>query len=421
MNARHCIWSVAAAALWMSVPTQGVAQPNDERVHTPRPDDVRPPYDREAIQRRLKLGRDLNDADKLLEQILKLSPKDLEDLARIINKDPELRHQLTKRLAENTELREDLTKSIGANPDKARKWLDDTRKDLKLDPSQPNAGTQTQKGDPQPPNTSSNGKRPDSAPAPPSSEGKAAEPSAFKKFLSKAGPNAADLLANLGLKDDAEFLKGLFRGKIPGGNDGYLAKAVARATKVARELPLDKIASGDFSGVFENWHMPSLPRLNFSFGGRDTSTSGSPGSASGGVGASTGTQFVWVVLVLVLVAFLWKGKELLGPKGAATDGAWKLGPWPVRPENVRTRADLVRAFEYLAFLVLGPAARPRNHLDLADALGSTGTEPIRRKVATRLARLYEHARYAPQEEALPDADLKAARCDLTYLAGVAPA
>ena len=66
------------------------------------------------------------------------------------------------------------------------------------------------------------------------------------------------------------------------------------------------------------------------------------------------------------------------------------------------------------------AARPRNHVDLAAALASTGAEPIRRTVADRLARLYERARYAPQEDTLPDDELRAARYDLTYLAGVAP-
>ncbi len=123
----------------------------------------------------------------------------------------------------------------------------------------------------------------------------------------------------------------------------------------------------------------------------------------------------------MFVAVLWKGRDLFLPNADRTAGAWKLGPWPVRPESVRTRADLVRAFEYLAFLLLGLAARPRNHLDLAKALAATGEEPIRHTVAARLAHLYERARYAPKDEALPDDELRAARIDLTFLAGASPA
>jgi hypothetical protein len=171
--------------------------------------------------------------------------------------------------------------------------------------------------------------------------------------------------------------------------------------------------SGDFSGFFDNFHLPSLPKFDFSFGG-DPDSGGASGS-SGVSGQGVGTALVWVLIVVVLVSLLWKGKTLL-PSARRAAGAWKLGPWPVRPDRVRTRADLVRAFEYLAFLVLGLAARPRNHRDLASDLAA-GT-PGRLPAAERLSGLYERARYAPEEEALPDDELQAARQDLAYLAGV---
>ena len=98
---------------------------------------------------------------------------------------------------------------------------------------------------------------------------------------------------------------------------------------------------------------------------------------------------------------------------------WRLGPWPVRPEAVHTRDELVRAFEYLALLLLGPAARSRNHREIAAGLGRGRRDP--RAPPTALAGLYEQARYAPPDEALPDADLAAARADLSLLAGVAAA
>jgi hypothetical protein len=88
---------------------------------------------------------------------------------------------------------------------------------------------------------------------------------------------------------------------------------------------------------------------------------------------------------------------------------------------VATRGELVAAFEYLALLCLGPDARARNHLDLADQLGQGSNEAERRRAAGELAHLYEQARYAPAGEPLTPDDLAAARRDLCLLAGVVAA
>jgi hypothetical protein len=129
-----------------------------------------------------------------------------------------------------------------------------------------------------------------------------------------------------------------------------------------------------------------------------------------------GLVVVAVAAVLVAWALLRRqGFPLLDRAG----GAARLGPWPVRPEAVHTRDDLVRAFEYLALLQLGPAARSRNHREIAARLGED--DAGRRTAAERLAGLYEQARYAPPTEALPDADLATARADLSLLAGVVAA
>jgi hypothetical protein len=45
----------------------------------------------------------------------------------------------------------------------------------------------------------------------------------------------------------------------------------------------------------------------------------------------------------------------------------------------------------------------------------------RQQAATELARLYEQARYAPQDDTLSAEDLAAARRDLCFLAGVGAA
>jgi hypothetical protein len=136
-----------------------------------------------------------------------------------------------------------------------------------------------------------------------------------------------------------------------------------------------------------------------------------------GAGSSSLLLVLMIVVgagVLLSVLLRRQGLTLL----RRADGGWRLGPWPVRPEAVRTRDELVRAFEYLALLLLGPAARSRNHVEIAANLGM---DAGRRAAAERLAGLYEQARYAPPDEVLPDADLAAARADLSLLARVAAA
>jgi len=115
-----------------------------------------------------------------------------------------------------------------------------------------------------------------------------------------------------------------------------------------------------------------------------------------------------------------------GIGGTAT---WKLGPWPIHPTAVQTREELIRAFEYLSVLLLGPAARHWHHLAIAASLGRSSGATVsarrwgdgsaeRRQAAQQLATLYERARYAPPAEPLPEAALATARRDLCLLAGV---
>jgi hypothetical protein len=423
---RH-LGSVLAAALWLTVTGQSVAQfPDEQSQYRSRPDDVRPLIDRpeDALRRRLHLGRDLSDTEKLVQQIFNnLSDKDKEDILKSVKDNPELRASVTQALLNQPELRELARKSGPRNvPNEVKDWLRKQIPDVRPPDNQPNIPNPMGKEPIAPPPLPDAGSGPggsdDARSRTP--EAKKGDPTGLKKLLIKAGPKAADVLAGLGLKDDAEYLRGLIRGKLPAGNDGYLARAVGRAAKVARELPLDKLAAGDFAGVFENLHVPRVPKFNLAIGG-SRSDGGSGYSIPLLPGEGVGAAIAWVVIGIVFLVFLWKGKELFLPSDAGTERPWKLGPWPVRPEQVRTRADLVKAFEYLAFLVLGLAARPLNHLSLASDLAATGDMPARRDAADRLARLYERARYAPEEEALPVDDLRTASHDLTFLAGVGPA
>jgi hypothetical protein len=183
--------------------------------------------------------------------------------------------------------------------------------------------------------------------------------------------------------------------------------------KLGEYLPTDRLRSLDLAGRLRNVHLPSLPS-----GGMTPVSLGSAPRASGS-GALSG--LLWALVLLTLGGVLWKSLRWYREQAADAEG-WKLGPWPVRPESVATRAELVRAFEYLALLCLGPAALACNHLDLAARLGAReGTDVEKRRAAEHLAGLYEQARYAPPDEALRPEELAAARRDLCLLAGVAAA
>jgi hypothetical protein len=131
-----------------------------------------------------------------------------------------------------------------------------------------------------------------------------------------------------------------------------------------------------------------------------------------------GLELLWVALIVMLAVAVWKflraqSAERSGRKGRA----WKLGPWPVSPSAVASREQLILAFEYLSLLKLGPAARNRNHLALAAALG--GKQEEGHRAADHLAALYELARYAPDPDPIPDEAFTAARRELCYLAETA--
>jgi hypothetical protein len=183
--------------------------------------------------------------------------------------------------------------------------------------------------------------------------------------------------------------------------------------KVGEYLPTERLRSLDLAGRLRNVHLPTLPS-----GGMHAPSLPSAPRASG---AGVLQGLLWALVLLTLGAVLWKSLRWYREQAANGDG-WKLGPWPVRPEAVATRQQLVSAFEYLALLCLGPVALACNHLDLAARLGAReGTDVEMRRAAEHLARLYEQARYAPSDEALPAEQLAAARRDLCLLAGVAGA
>ena len=161
--------------------------------------------------------------------------------------------------------------------------------------------------------------------------------------------------------------------------------------------------------------------------------------------ASAGAQSWQGLLVLGgllgIVLLFWRILTQARHKDAdAADQGWHLGPWPVDPAAVATREDLVRAFEYLSVLSLGPDARNWNHRAIAERLRdrdtlsaghaavrdtgrgeSAGAVDTSHVVVYELTDLYERARYAPPSDLLPDEELAVARRDLCLLAGVSAA
>jgi hypothetical protein len=191
------------------------------------------------------------------------------------------------------------------------------------------------------------------------------------------------------------------------------ADAASAGAGLSRYVPrLGDYVPRGLGRVFGNARMPSLPRT--------TSLPGLPRpSAPSPPSKDTGVFLLWLLAAGVMLLLLWKAGVWYQhrPEG---DG-WRLGPWPVAPGEVSTRAELVRAFEYLALLCLGRAARSRHHLDLAAQLAArpAADPPGQQDAAAHLARLYEQARYAPGDEPLPPEEIHRARRELCLLAGVA--
>jgi hypothetical protein len=163
-----------------------------------------------------------------------------------------------------------------------------------------------------------------------------------------------------------------------------------------------------------------VPRFNISLKGDPTpNLNGFRRPSFPGGGRPDGPGWLEVAVfalggvVLFVLVLGWRSKA--GPSG----GRENLGPWPVRPERVASRLELIWAFEYLALRDLGPAARSRNHRALAVGLG--GPDEPRRQAAAELSALYEQARYTPGDAPLGAEAVASARRALCLLAGVSAA
>ena len=87
----------------------------------------------------------------------------------------------------------------------------------------------------------------------------------------------------------------------------------------------------------------------------------------------------------------------------------------IDPNTIRTREDVVKAFDSLSVVKCGTDAVNWNHRQIA--IEMVGKHPERRDAVDGLAGLYEKARYAPAHDPFTDVDVADARDRLTQVAG----
>jgi hypothetical protein len=235
----------------------------------------------------------------------------------------------------------------------------------------------------------------------------------FTDHLGEAGGDILDALLDAGGKGDNGPLAELMRemqksdlaSSLPSEQLSGLPQYLPKMGEFLRE---QGGLLNDVRTIFRETRTPSLPDLNLA--------KPAPPQADGEA---------WLAALLSLsllaaLAFLYHRSNLRAADPQAnSESAWRLGSWPVSPDAVSTRTEVVAAFEYLALLRLGVSASTYHHRALAERLaGQDGDNVAFRLAAETLAWLYEKARYAPADDTLSPDELTDARQALCLLAGV---
>jgi hypothetical protein len=153
------------------------------------------------------------------------------------------------------------------------------------------------------------------------------------------------------------------------------------------------------------------------------SSSGGGGGSSGGIGGAGGgiggggsalaiiAGIAGAILLAVLLFRKWKLHQ--------AEKATAIVPHPngIDFDAIRTREQLVHAFDHVSLDQIGDMARSWNHRVIADQIAEA--RPVHAEPAEMLAGLYERARYAPLDEDLTHGEFSDARRDLRVIAGVA--
>jgi hypothetical protein len=125
------------------------------------------------------------------------------------------------------------------------------------------------------------------------------------------------------------------------------------------------------------------------------------------------TGAVWLLLALLFLLSAWQALRWRRRAAQAAPERATLGPWPVQPEAVGTRRELIQAFDYLALWTLGLSAQSWNHQAVARRWGEQA--PLHLESARSLASLYEQARYTDGVEELTGEERDLARRTLLQL------
>jgi hypothetical protein len=435
-------------ATWILGPSSLLAQPfpvrranppaGDRPSHILIPDQlVTPEFAEEFLRSRIQEAKDLQAFEKLAKDLVAnperfpLSEEDraLLDQGPIDPSKPEVRDFLNRFLGQQKDKIDD--------PDQPARWQDLLKKWEAASPTPtPNGknppegfppGTDPTPGTPAIPDGTGStipfAPPPSLPPFLPPGLQQSVSPSPNSQFPAESSPNSP---FSERLRQWAEGLR-----DSPLGESPTIQKLVADLARSSFQGQLGEgfSLSEKWQQRFRDWgkHLPSdlaWPNWRWSPGRDFWSGSGwrshsppVPFTDSGSEGMLSGVLIVGGIgLGAFSLWLLFRSRNL--PLVARRLERWRLGPWPVSPAAVQTRDELVRAFEYLALLLLGPVARSWNHRLIADRMAGTGSAPSRKaEAAERLAGLYERARYAPADEILREPALRVARQDLSFLAG----
>lgn len=165
--------------------------------------------------------------------------------------------------------------------------------------------------------------------------------------------------------------------------------------------------------------LPGMPRVRMPrFGG---------GPSFGGGSVSANVQTLgWLLVAAALAGAAWLGWQELGRNKVRSRTRAGHIAWPVMPDKVTTREELIQAWDYLALHYFGESARTWNHRAVAARLAEFDSHPrlhpgarLCAPVVERLALQYELARYTPGPEDLSDEVRATAQQDLAFLAELA--
>lgn len=166
--------------------------------------------------------------------------------------------------------------------------------------------------------------------------------------------------------------------------------------------------------------MPRLPRLNISLPNLGGPTLPMP--SGGGIGSGAGIAMILAIgLIISFVALIFWMFKNSGSFSIFLNGEAlkpRIGPWPVDPHQLRSRADLVKAFEYLSLLILGWRVVHWNHRQIiSNIYEDANTINTPKEYLDQLALLYELAKYGPDQEPLSEEDLGQAQEIIVKLVG----